>query len=85
MYPGFKIDHTYMQLEDVLRMTENNKTIYNIFYGNMHSIDTEIANIIKDIKPEQTVLHSYNTDSHKVAKKLRNRGELDKIIREVCV
>jgi hypothetical protein len=51
----------------------------------MHSIDTEIANIIKDIKPEQTVLHSYNTDSHKVAKKLRNRGELDKIIREVCV
>jgi hypothetical protein len=83
MYPGFKIDRTYMKLDDVLNNTLNDKTEYHIFYGNEHPEDTEVANVIKDIKPNQTILDSLKSSSHKVVKLYKKYGTINKILKEL--
>ena len=83
-FRGYKIDESFTDLKGVLDRTENDETIYKIWYGNLNGSDKKAAKRISHFK--NISIHPVNSSRHVVISPVLRKGifreELESFLNE---
>jgi len=71
-FEGYDVDESYTDLKDVLGRTENNTTIYKIWYGELNKGDELAAKRISNLK--NVYINPVNSSMHVVVKPVLRSG-----------